>query len=77
MEAKRFFVMLDAGRKLRAGRNQDLCAIAAITIGNAEYYEKLRDSFGQRWKVEADIQKAAEQLEGVDATNALRSMFAG
>lgn len=76
MEAKRFFVMLDQSRKLRAGRNQDLCAIAAISLGNADYYEKLRDSFGARWKTEAEVKEAVSRLEGDQAKNAVLSLFA-
>jgi hypothetical protein len=69
--------MLDAARKLRAGRNQDLCDIAAIQIGGAEYYEKTRAGFGRKWQAEAEIKEAEKQLEGEDALNALRSLGAG
>lgn len=68
--------MLDQGRKLRAGRNQDLCAIAAIPMGNVEYYENLRASFGQKWKAEAEVKEAVKRLDGDDAKNAVLSIFA-
>lgn len=77
MEAKRFFVMLDAARKLRAGRNQDLCDIQTISLGTVEYYQSMRAAFGKRWQVEAEIQEAVKQLEGVDALNALKGLIAG
>lgn len=77
MEVKRFFVMLDAARRISARRYQVQCDIAAISIANAEYQKELKDSFTRRWDAEREIAEAVSQLEGVDAQNALKGLFTG
>lgn len=77
MEVKRFFAMLNAGRKIRAGRNQDLCDIAAIAIGNAKYYQDLRSSYTKSFVTEQEISELPMQISDDQARDAVVSFFGG
>lgn len=70
MPAKRFFKLLEAGRKIENKKKfslyTNLCDIAAITIGEFNYYEKIRQSF---FAMTQDRQLNQDRDEAMDPTD--------
>jgi hypothetical protein len=79
MESRRFFALMEAGRKIRASERIEQCSIQALSGVDNKYFEELT-GFYRRQIVKEEIPARAalpkdKGIDGEQAKSAVLSMF--